>query len=73
MKTLISTIVLALAATACVKQQGQGQVHEVRQPALKSICTDARYSDVCTPSSNEMPTVIDINLAVPAAFHKSVG
>ena len=72
MKTLISTLVLALAATACVKQQGQ--VQEVRQPApLKSICTDSRYSDVCTPSSNEMPTVIDINLAVPAAFHKSVG
>ncbi len=71
MRTLISTLVLAVAATACVKQQGQ--VQEVRQPVeLRHLCTDARFSDVCTPSGNEMPTVIDINLAVPTRS-KTVG
>ncbi len=71
MKSLLTTIVLALAATACVKQ---GQVREVRQPVeLRSICHDAKFSDVCAPSSNEMPTVIDINLAVPSVRNSNLG
>jgi hypothetical protein len=67
MRLFIATILLA----GCVKQ---GTVTETRQPVqLRSLCHDAKYSDVCTPASNEMPSVIDINLAVPAAFHKNVG
>jgi hypothetical protein len=67
MKLLIATILLA----GCVKQ---GQVRETHQPLqLRNLCHDAKYSDVCAPTSNEMPTVIDINLAVPAAFHTNVG
>ena len=73
MKLLISTIAIALAATACVKQ-GQVGAHDAKSPVeLRNLCHDSKYSDVCSPSSNEMPSVIDINLAVPAAFHKNVG
>jgi hypothetical protein len=73
MKLLISTIAIALAATACVKQ-GQVAPHDAREPVqLRSLCHDAKFSDVCTPGTNEMPSVIDINLAIPAAFHKNVG
>jgi hypothetical protein len=70
MKLLISTILLALAATACVKQ---GPAHDTRNPVeLRNLCHDSKFSDVCAPASNEMPSVIDINLAVPA-HAKNVG
>jgi hypothetical protein len=64
-------LICAIALTACVKQ---GPVRDSSHPLeLRNLCHDSKYSDVCTPSSNEMPSVIDINLAVPAAFHKNVG
>jgi hypothetical protein len=53
-----------LAMSACVKQ---GQVHDQRPaPALRDICTDARFKSVCTPQ--EMPPApvqVDTNLLVP--------
>jgi len=64
-------LISAIALTACVKQ---GQVRDSRSPLeLRNLCHDSKYSDVCAPASNEMPSVIDINLAVPAAFRKNVG
>jgi hypothetical protein len=63
MKPLLLGILLA--TSACVKQ---GQVHDQRPtPALRDICTDARFRSVCTPQ--EMPPApalqVDTNLVVP--------
>jgi hypothetical protein len=53
----------ALAATACVKQ-GQAPSSSVRPaPALRDICTDARFNSLCTPVQMPGPVQIDINTA----------
>jgi len=62
MKSLPFIIPLALAG--CVKQ---GQVRDERPaPALRDLCTDARFKDVCTPV--QMPSAgvrVDTNLLTP--------
>jgi hypothetical protein len=61
MKLLL--IATALATTACVKQ-GQVAGPTARPaPALRDICTDARFNSVCTPVQMPGPIQIDINTA----------
>jgi hypothetical protein len=65
MKPLLLGIALALAA--CVKQ---GQVHDQRPaPALRDICTDARFKSICTPQQmpGATPVQVDTNLLRPAS------
>jgi hypothetical protein len=62
MKSLALIAVLAFAG--CVKQ---GQVRDERPaPALRDLCTDARFKSICTPV--QMPTEgvrVDTNLMTP--------
>jgi hypothetical protein len=62
MKSLALIAVLAFAG--CVKQ---GQVRDERPaPALRDLCTDARFKSICTPV--QMPTAgvrVDTNLMTP--------
>ena len=62
MKSLPFIIPLALAG--CVKQ---GQMRDERPaPALRDLCTDARFKSLCTPV--QMPSAgvrVDTNLLVP--------
>lgn len=56
--------ILPLALAGCVKQ---GQVRDERPaPALRDLCTDARFKSICTPV--EMPGSgirVDTNLLTP--------
>jgi len=62
MKSL--ALIAVLAAAGCVKQ---GQVRDERPaPALRDLCTDARFKSICTPV--QMPTEgvrVDTNLMTP--------
>jgi hypothetical protein len=58
---------IAIATTACVKQ---GQTPSTSAPAaarpapaLRDICTDARFNSLCTPVRMPGPVQIDINTA----------
>lgn len=59
-----SLLIISLALAGCVKQ---GQVRDERPaPALRDLCTDARFKSICTPV--EMPGAgvrVDTNLLVP--------
>jgi hypothetical protein len=59
-----SLLIIPLALAGCVKQ---GQVHADRPaPALRDLCTDARFKSICTPV--QMPSagvIIDTNLVTP--------
>jgi hypothetical protein len=55
-----------LATSACVKQS-QSTVSSPATarptPALRDICTDARFNSICTPVQMPGPVQIDINTA----------
>jgi hypothetical protein len=59
-----SLLIIPLALAGCVKQ---GQVRDDRPaPALRDLCTDARFKSICTPV--QMPSagvIIDTNLVTP--------
>lgn len=58
-----SLLLAALALTACAKQ-GPATHSERPAPALRDICTDARFQSLCTPVQMPgTPTQIDINTA----------
>ena len=57
-----SLLLAALALSACVKQ-GAAVQPERPAPALRDICTDARFQSLCTPVQMPGPTQIDINTA----------
>jgi len=63
-------LVIALALAGCVKQ---GQVRDERPaPALRDLCTDARFKSICTPV--QMPSAgirVDTNMLVPAYANRS--
>ena len=62
MKSLALIAVLAFAG--CVKQ---GQVRDERPaPALRDLCTDARFKSICTPVQMSTEGVrVDTNLMTP--------
>jgi len=64
-----SLLILSLALAGCVKQ---GQVRDERPaPALRDLCTDARFKSICTPV--QMPgsgVRVDTNLLVPPPAHR---
>jgi hypothetical protein len=65
---------IALALAGCVKQ---GQVRDERPaPALRDLCTDARFKSVCTPVQmpgasqvdiDILPMRVDTNMLMPAS------
>ena len=57
-----SLLLATLALSACVKQ-GSAVHSERPAPALRDICTDARFQSLCTPVQMPGPTQIDINTA----------
>ncbi|HSN29529.1 MAG TPA: hypothetical protein VLT45_24745 [Kofleriaceae bacterium] len=62
-----SLLLAALALTACAKQgpamHTERPAPERPAPALRDICTDARFQSLCTPVQMPGPTQIDINTA----------
>ena len=59
-----SLLLAALALSACVKQGAAVHTPAERPaPALRDICTDARFQSLCTPVQMPGPTQIDINTA----------
>lgn len=59
-----SLLLAALALSACVKQGAAVQSPTERPaPALRDLCTDARFQSLCTPVQMPGPTQIDINTA----------
>ena len=59
-----SLLLAALALSGCVKQGTAVHTTPDRPaPALRDICTDARFQSLCTPVQMPGPTQIDINTA----------
>ena len=62
-------LVIALALAGCVKQ---GQVRDERPaPALRDLCTDARFKSICTPVQMPGAIRVDTNMLVPASANRS--
>ena len=58
-----SLLLAALALSACVKQGAASTPADRPAPALRDLCTDARFQSLCTPVQMPGPTQIDINTA----------